>query len=275
MPPRTQVKPKTVSLTILPLTRTLQFYWFLGHVLSVFCFLLSLLFGVFSSRKSLTYYRLTLFFELVSYSIVAKQVHFKTRTFNRGHVLKDENVQYLIFAVVLLMSSFIVGPLSGSLYSYAIFSFFHSLTYFQSNLLEALPLSLGSQSAISTRISFITTNYNQQALFFASAGEVMILSSFLWSVPGLIFQIFSHPLVVAVKLLTFVATVVFVKLRYNDSQFTKAVVQQFDQRIGAFLTHPAVPSNISRLYNVTFKDFVNRYISPIKAPTLTSEKKTQ
>lgn len=273
MPPK---PPKTRSLSqaVLPLAKTPQFYWYLGHCFSVISFILSLFWGFFSPGKSLSYYRYTLFFELISYGITIKQAHGK-RKVNKIQFLKDENVQYFIFALILYTASFILGPLSGALYSYVIFSVFHAVTYFQTHLLDALPISLNLQAAINSRISFITTNYNQQALFFASAAEVMILSNFLWSIPGLIFQVFRNPLLVAAKLGIFAASVVFVKLRYNDNQYTKTVVQQFDSRISGFLANPMVPPLLSRLYHATLKDLIVKYVGPIRVPVASVAKKSE
>lgn len=275
MPSNKQVGTKSFVLKVSSLSNGLQFYWFLGHVLSVIFFTCSFVFGFFSPSKSLSYYRFTLFFELLSYGIVIKQIHYKTRQANKNQLLKDENVQYFLFAVILFASSFFIGTLTGSLYSYVIFSFFHSITYFQAHLLDTMPISIASQADINSRITFITANYNQQALILASAGEVMILSNFLWTVPGLLLLIYTQPFYFVVKLLTFASAVIFVKLRYNDSQYTKTVVQQFDMRVCTFLSNPAIPQQISRLYNVTFKDLVVKYVGPIKVPASSVTKKTQ
>lgn len=275
MPPTNQVDTKAFSLTIVLLAKTLQFYWYLGHVLSVVSFIFSFFLGFFSSSKSLSYYRYSLFFELISYGIVVKQVHFTKRKSTWNQLLKDENVQYLLFAAVLAMSSYIVGPLTGALYSYVIFSFFHSVSYFRTNILDIMPISLNAQATLNSRITFLTSNYNQQALFFASAAEVTIISNFFWDIPRIFFLMFRNPLRTVVKVMTFAASVVFVKLRYNDSQYTRSVVQQLDMRITMFLSHPVVPKSIASFYNITFKDLVVKYIGPIRISNSTQVKKTQ
>lgn len=273
MAPKKQVSGRSVSQTLSHLVKSLQFYWYLGHVFSVASFTLSMVTGFFSPSRSLSYYRSTLIFELISYGIVVKQVRYKTKKVSLEQLLKDENVQYLLFAIILFTSSFVIGPITGALYSYVTFSFFHSISYFQAHVLESLPISINSQASINSKISFVTTNYNQQALLFASAGEVMILTNFLWSAPGLLLLIFRKPIYSVVKVLTFVAAVVFVKLRYNDSQYTKTVVQQFDFRIASLLANPMVPVQVSTFYNVTFKNFVLKYVGPIKvgAPVVTKK----
>lgn len=274
MPPTTQ-PAKSLIRSIPLLLSTLQFYWYVGHVLSLFNFVGYLFYSFFSAGKSTSYYRYALFFELISYGIVIKQVHSNSKSFNRSRFLRDENVQYFLLALTLWASSFKIGAISGALYSYAIYSFFHSMTYFQANILERIPISLQSQAAINARITYVTSNFNQQALFIASTGEVMLFPYFLMAVPNLVFKLFRDPVYVAVQLYTFLALVVFVKLRYNENQYTQAAVQQLDLRISGVLANPMIPPQISALYNVAFKQFILRYLGPIRIAPATSVKKKQ
>lgn len=274
MPPTTQ-PAKSLIRSIPLLLSTLQFYWYIGHVLSLFNFVGYLFYSFLSTGKSTSYYRYTLFFELISYGIVIMQVHSNSKSFNRSRFLRDENVQYFLLALTLWASSFKIGAISGALYSYAIYSFFHSMTYFQANILERIPISLQSQAAINARITYITSNFNQQALFIASTGEVMLFPYFLMAVPNLVFKLFRDPVYVAVQLFTFLALVVFVKLRYNEIQYTQAAVQQLDLRISAVFANPMIPPQISALYNVAFKQFILRYLGPIRISPATSVKKKQ
>lgn len=262
-----QLQHKSFVQTIVPLAKTSQFYWYIGHVLSVVSFAGQMLYSLFSAPKALRYYRYTLLFELISYGIVIKQVHFKTKAPSRNQVLKDENVQYFLLALILWVTSFKIGAVAGALYSFVIFSFFHSVAYFQSNILSSLPISISAQDTINSRISFITSNYNQQALFLAASAETMIITTFLWGAPFLIFKLFKDPIFVIVDLYAFVAVVVFVKLRYNDSQHTLNVVNQFDYKISTTLSNPMLPPAIGAFYNVSFKGFVQKWIGPIRVPS--------
>lgn len=274
MPPRVPHR-NSLAKTLPKLMSSLQFYWFLGHAAAIILFLAYFVFSFLSTRRSSTYYRYALVSELISYGIVIKQVHFKSRLTPKAQVLKDDNFQYFILGATFFISSFKIGPISGALYPFVIYSFFHTITYFQANVLESLPITLQTQASINARISHVSTNFNQQALFIASSSEVMLFSYFLMGLPGCFFRLFRDPIYVVVHLLTFMMVVVFVKLRYNDSQYTRAAVQQFDARITQFLANPIVPPQLAALYNVSFKNAIVRYVGPIKVPVSAPAKKSQ
>lgn len=256
------------------LIKTPQFYWFWGHTLSIFTFLLSILFGFFSLTQSLRQYRLSLFFELLSYGIVINQSYSKGKRTAWQQKLVDANVQYFVYALGLLAFSFITKPVSGTLYSYVIYSFFHAITYFQANLLQALPISLTVQSKVSSQIDHITI-YNEQALLFAAAAEVLVISNFAWSIPGFVLNLIRTPFQAALRFLFMIFCIGFVKLRYDDSQSTRLVMKQVDSQIGGTLAHPAVPSQIYNFYQATLKGFIRTYIEPIKLSGPSVTKKNQ
>lgn len=273
MSPKTPQPPKSLVQTVLALSKTPQLYWFAAHVFSVFSFIGFILVGFFSSAKALSYYRYMLFFQLVSYAIVIKQVHSPPKS--RNALIRDENVQYFLFALVLWVVSFKIGTAAGTPHSYLIFLVFHAASYFQTHLLEALPVPISTQAAINARIAQFSSSYTQQGLFFAAASEVMMISNFLWQIPGFLLSIFRAPLFAVVQALTAIAVVVFVKLRYNESQNTKTVVQQFDAKVTGILSYPVVPPQLSLFYHTTFKALVARYIAPIQIPSVSVAKKTQ
>lgn len=273
MAPKTPPPPKSFSQTVLALAKSPQLYWFGAHVASILSFAGASLYGLFSPAKALSYYRYMLFFQLVSYAIVVKQVHSPPKS--RVALIRDENVQYFLFAFVLWVVSFKIGTSAGTPYSYVIFLVFHAASYFQNHLLEALPVSLSTQAALNARISHFTSSYTQQGLFFAAASEVMMITNFLWQVPRMLISIFRDPVYLAVQVFTLAAVTVFVKLRYNESPNTRLVVQQFDARATGLLSNPMVPPQISLFYHTTFKGFVARYIAPIQLPSVSVAKKTQ
>lgn len=273
MAPKTSPPSKSLTQTVLALAKTPQIYWFAAHVASILSFVGTTFFGLFSAAKALSYYRYMLFFQLASYAIVIKQVHSPPKS--RVALIRDENVQYFLFAFVLWLVSFKIGTSAGTPYSYVIFLVFHAASYFQTHLLEALPISLSAQAGINARISHFTSSYTQQGLFFAAASEVMMLTNFLWQIPRILISIFRDPVYVVVEVFTVAAVTVFIKLRYNESQNTRTVVQQFDARATGLLSHPVVPAQISLLYHTTFKGFVARYIAPIQLPSVSVAKKTQ
>lgn len=275
MPPKTTQRPKSLIATVKSLSKTPQLYWFLAHVLSLVNFAGSFIFGLFSPVKALSYYRYTFFFQLISYGIVIKQVHFSSSAGSRSQLLRDENVQYFLFAFILWLVSFKIGTLAGTPYSYIIFLFFHVATYLQSHLLESLPIPIATQAAISSRITYLTTNFTQQSLYLAATSEVMMVVNILWQIPRLVINLFRDQVFAAVHVFSIVAVIVFVKLRYNENQTMKLVVQQLDAKAAGFLSNPMLPPQLLVFYQTTFKQFVAKYISPIKVPTRSVQKKTE
>lgn len=278
-PGSNQLQYRSFIQTIIPLSKTLQFYWFIGHVLSFYFFLLTTIFSFFSRRKSLYYYQLTLVFVIITYSIVIKQIYLKNTSFTALrkkltiNLLKDENVQYLLLAVTLLVSSFKIGSISGGLYSFEIFSIFHILSYFQNYLLNSLPLSLSTQQSINSKINFFTSNYNQQALYVAANSELFLPIGFFLQIPSLLFTLFRDPVYVVVYIQVFIMVVVFVKLRYNDNKFSQSIVAQWDAKVQQIVNHPQLQTyQLGQLYNGTIKGLLNSYLGPIRIAPVSAKK---
>ncbi|CAK7909296.1 pore membrane protein of 33 kDa [[Candida] anglica] len=270
MPPKTKtLKPQTFTNTIVPLLKTQQFYWYVGHVSVLFSFVMYTVKSFFSS--SLFYYKLTLLSVLLTYTIVLRQVHFKTLdsikspTFKQN-LLKDENFHYFWLALTFFLVSGSVGAVSGALYSFTIFSLFHALTYFQNNILGALPTSLSQQQAINSRINTFTTSYNEPALMVAANAELLLLSSFVFTIPFTPFRLFRAPVAAIANLWLFATVVVFLKLRYDSNKYTRTVVDSWDLRISQFLYSPQsqiIPQGVKDAYLVHFKGALQKYLGPI------------
>lgn len=274
-----QLQHKSFVQNTIQLSKTLQFYWFIGHVLSISFFILTTTFSFFSKKRSLYYYKLTLVFVIITYSIVLKQIYFKNTklaslkkklTIN---LLKDENVQYLLLAVTLLISSFKIGSISGGLYSFEIFSIFHVLSYFQNHILSSLSLSISTQQSINSKINFFTSNYNQQALYIAANSELFLPVGFLLQMPFLLFTVFRDPLYVAIYVLVFILVVVFVKLRYNDNKFSQSIVAQWDAKAEQIVNHPQLQAyQLGPFYKEKVKGLLNTYLGPIKISPVSAKK---
>lgn len=282
MPPKTnQLQPRGLIQTIVPLAKTQQFYWYVGHVLTVLLFVFNQISSFIAPARSEALYRWALLAVLATYAIVVRQIHFRgglgqivSKATSPGF-LRDDNVQYLGLALVLYLSSFKIGAVAGTLYSFAIFSVFHALTYFQNNLLHALPLPIERQQALNTRINDFTTNSNQQALLIAANAELFTPLSFVLQLPALVFRIFRDPVYVIVDVLTLATIVVFLKLRFNQNKYTQTVVQQLDLRISAFVSNPLLPLQ-AQLFGIyaAFRNALVTYIGPIRISAGATAKKT-
>lgn len=278
-----KVQAKSLGQTVATLARSQQFYWFVGHLLGIFFFILNMISSLFS--KSNTYYNCALIAEIFTYGIVIKQIHFKNSGITgitkiasdrelRARLVRDDNVQYILIALVFLFSSGTIGGVAGGLYSFTIFSVFHVLSYFQTNLLGSLPLNKLQQQNLNNRINHFTTTYNQQALLMAANAEFLLLSGFILSIPLAVVQLFRIPYFVIVNTSVFACIVVFLKLRYISNRYTQEIVSLWDMKINQFLLSGRLPPSFSELYNIKFKSLVLTLTDPIQLPAITSTKKT-
>lgn len=237
------VNNRTMFQQFISLGKTQQFYWFLGHFFTIICFVLNLIDSVFSS--SMKYYRFSLVNIILTYIIVIKQIHFKNRTSIKSlsfkKLLNDENCQYLFLSIWFYVVSFKLGKVSGSLYSFTIYSVFHFLNYFQNNILHYLPFNLQTQNLINNLITNFTTRFNQYALMLASNSEIFILMSLTLSSPLLLFKIFSQFIYILLHVMTMIIMIIFLKFRYTNNVFTKQILDQYDLKITQTLsTVPAL-----------------------------------
>lgn len=251
------------------LVKTVQFYWFLSHVFTVLFFLVQTFYSFFSYNQSLRYYQFSLLSIIITYLIVIKQL--KKKTFNQ--LVHDENIQYLSMAIIYYLSSLRIGVITGSLYSFVIFSIFHILNYYKNNLLEIFISSIQHQQIIHSKISQFVSTYNQQALLMAANAEIFLLlfgANPLVQLPMIITDIFKFDILsIFVRINLFLLVVIFNKFRYDSNQFTRLVVEQWDLKIQQLLLKfPQFNS-----YYDYFKQLIINYITPIKLPAIETQKK--
>ncbi|OBA19572.1 hypothetical protein METBIDRAFT_79583 [Metschnikowia bicuspidata var. bicuspidata NRRL YB-4993] len=271
---KTTPTPPIALVATTPLARSPQLYWFLGHAASIVCFISWQVFGFFSKKQAQRFSRLTLIFQLVSYGIVIRQSVSVPRA-NKLQLLRNENVQYFAFAAVLLLSSGQLSPWTKATMPFIVYSFFHSITYFQKHLLNQMPMSIHTQAAVSDRITYIASNFNLQALYFASLSEFMLISDIALGLPGLVFSVFRYPLYVLFFGLRSLAVLVFLKLRYDESTYSRQAVEQLDARVGAMLNSAMVPPQLRAIYYGPVRTSIARFAGMVLVPRITSQKKSQ
>lgn len=264
---------------LLKVARTQKFYWFLGHVSELAFFVLNALISLYS--RSVKYYRLALLAVIFTYGIVVKEIHFRRQGLAairkrdvRVGLIRDENVQYLLIAVVFYVTSPITGGVSGGLYPFSIYSIFHVLTYFQSTLLPSSPVSPHVRQQLDASITNFTTSFSQRALYIAANAEFFWLSSFVLFIPFALFYLLRSPLYTITNAFVFVSVIAFLKVRYETNQYFKVIVSLWDMRINQFLLSGKLPPLLNELYNIRIKGLIHKITDPIQLPALTSSKKT-
>lgn len=195
--------------------RTLQFAWFVGHVITVVSSLLLLLSTVGLFRRSARFwYKAALVGVVESFGVLNYQL-VKKNGANIKVLLRDDNVQYFFLGVALLvLRPYVLLTLS----TFFLFSVFHVLLYTKHFLLPALDME---NSPLSTKIGNFVTANNNQLIQLASLLELYTLAWLL--VRTLSFRKRSlSPLLVYI---------VFIKLRFEKSAFTRRYFKLFELRV--------------------------------------------
>lgn len=251
---------------VLALARTQQFWWFILHLLSVLFYLVYQLLSIFGlAALSLAYYRYCLVMVITTYFIVLAQ---NKRRRGLNMLISDTNFQYLTLAAVFYMASLVIGPVNGALFPYMIFLVFHMISYFQNNLLDFIG-TLPQQQQIHARIALWLEQNQPRAQIMAATAELFLVMTLLNSLvvmPIVFVNLVAGRWQVGVAYLAcFVALVVFLKLRWNDSPYTKQVVSMYDAKVGLFVQRfPPLANIYHRLRDVTVTTLAPIKITVVK-----------
>ncbi|KAJ4289024.1 Transmembrane nucleoporin [Kalmusia sp. IMI 367209] len=237
------------------LAQTLQFAWFAGHVtllLATFRYSLSYITFNSASRWASVSYRTAFLSACVTYGIVVyKAYRARVRQGKQGSILSlatDENVQYLIMALIWLFSR----QIPMAVLPFAVYSVFHVATYVRSNLLPTIqPPPAGAQAGAKPAggLSDVIGKFVKE-YYDGSMTLVAILEIGLWvRVFGsaLLFQKGSWILLVVYT--------VFFRARYAQSSFVQGAITQLTARIDAQLANQSTPP-VARQGWGTFKSII-------------------
>ncbi|KAI0553490.1 hypothetical protein F4679DRAFT_531555 [Xylaria curta] len=234
---------------VLALAQTLQFAWFSGHLVLILCIIRYsfsyITFNYYSGWAKFTY-RLSFLSAALTYGIVVYKTwraRQKVGAKNPGVVgmLSDENVQYLILALVWLWSP--QYPLA--LLPYGIYSVFHVATYTRSNVIPTIQPnkapagpagSAGAKNPLAESIGSFVKTYYDSSMSIVSGLEILIWGRIFLS--ALLFQSRSW---VLLGLYT-----AFLRARFAQSSHVQNSFQQLeirvDSMVGAQGTPPAARS---------------------------------
>jgi len=273
-PPAQAAEPLTVRLA--NLAQTLQFAWFVGH-LTLLLTTLHYSVAIFKFTASYTAasisYRLAFISAAATYGIVvykAYRARIRSGSFPGGQqgvvkILGDENVQYLLMALVWLYSK----PVYFALFPFAVYSTFHFLTYLRANLLPVLLPA--SSAAVSDTISrFVKNNYD------ASMHLVANLELFLWARVALYCLVWKNSWIL-LGLYT-----IFLRARYAQSLFVRDALHGLEVRGDGLTADDRLPEGAKTAWGVA-KTIVKRFgeVSDIGkfigggAPAVPKQAKTQ
>jgi len=262
--------PATLALPdrLFALVKTLQFSWFMGHLFLLLCTIRYTVavvrFNAGSTFAQFTY-RVAFLSAAVTYGIVVfKAYRAKIQKGQGGNpqqqamsLLGDENVQYLIMALIWLYSK----SIWFALLPFAVYSTFHFLSYLRTNVIPTLfpqttapgsasPASPNSrtvpQHPISEAIArFVKQNYD------TSMHLVSNLEIFLWV------RVFLGALVFKNSWVLLLCYTAFLRVRYSKSAFVKDAFQGLERKGDALVNDARIPAGVKDGWK-TAKDLVKR-----------------
>lgn len=171
----------------------------------------------------------------------------------KSNILRDENVQYLLFAFFnWLFASPTFGSINPStLYPFAIYAIFHASHYTQSNIIPYLPyLQPQQKQKWCSNIIHFHRVFNERSRMIASNTEILLITSYIGPFVKLFFKIVlgnfwsSNPASFWYdfkSIILFLVTIIFLRARYEVDDYTRTQVQSYDAAINRFVWNPLIP----------------------------------
>lgn len=222
--------PTPPKQTLADLVKTLQFAWFVGHVVTFVATLMYALtyLRVFPSSYKF-WYKLALAGVVESFGILVFQ-SVKKNGAKLSVLLSDDNVHYLLLGLGLFFfSPYVLLTLTV----YILFSTFHVLSYAKHYLLPVL--NIPETHPVSVKIGNFVAANNASSIQWAALLEVATLGWLFLRV--LTFR--------SCSVIPFLLYVVFIKLRFEKSAFTRSAFKSLEMR---------VESSVNSLGNPKAKD---------------------
>lgn len=222
-----KVPLKTTKPDIAATVKTLQFAWYVGHVITVLSTILYALtyVGVFKGAY-VVWYKLALLGVIGSFGVLIFQTVKKNGASPQA-LLRDDNVHYFFLG----LSLFVVSPyVFLTLTTFFLFSTFHVLSYTKHYLLPAFDIP--DTHILSVKIGEFVAANNSKSIALASALEVFTL---VW----LLLRTIAFR---KRSLLPLLVYLVFIKLRFEKSQFTRDYFKTLELKIEDLATKSGQPA---------------------------------
>lgn len=231
--------PKKTRPELSNTVKSLQFAWFVGHVVTLISvFFYALTYIKIGAGWYKFWYQLALVGIIESFGILIVQLVQKNGV-NVSVLLKDDNSQYLVLAsAFILLRPYVLLVLLP----FALFSLFHVLAYVNGYLLPVF--SLEDHPISKTINNFVSTN-NVKSIQLASILEIY---SFAW--------LFVRVITFRKRSLTpFLLYAIFIKIRFEKSVFTRNYVKSIEVQIDSLVnqhasTVPAVKNSWIQVKNI-------------------------
>lgn len=228
------------------LAKTMEFKWFISHILVVLSTILMLLLS-FYPKASRFFYRTGFISAFSGFAIILFQKYGKSKP-TLSVLVRDTNFQYAVFTFIWL---FLV-PRILALFPLAIFSLFHFLTYMRSYLLPAI--GHASTSPLVQRIDAMVKNFNEPLTVLAANFELTLAVQLLLAA-------FTFGRGAWLQLLLYTT---FFRLRYSTSAYTRHAVKVWEVRVDQLLSHSSFPPAVKQFWAQT-KSYLARIPGPVNS----------
>lgn len=211
-----QAAPKSAKPDLSATVKTLQFAWYVGHLITMVSTIFFALTYVKVFPKSHKFwYKFALLGVVESFGVLIFQ-SVKKNGANFGVLIKEDNVQYLILG----MSLFVYSPyVLLTLLSFFLFSSFHVLSYTKNHLLPSV--NIPDSHPVSVQIGNFVSSNNAKSMQLAAVLEVY---TFFWLFVRLLtFR--------QTSLVPFVVYFAFIKLRFEKSAFTRNAFKSIEIKV--------------------------------------------
>ena len=242
-----QRRPMSLATIMRSRLRQPQFYWFLGHVMTLYHFL-RLHLSLFSVSNQRYHYNRSLLYIIISFGIVLYQF-IRSKQLNASNffinLYKLDNLQYFILYSILYLLNNLSGQkimLNGGTISPAIYSLFHILNYFKENLLPYLYM-IPQRSMISSLITMFISNYNGKCLILAQTWEIILMFRYvIMSVPVIFLKILINLIIfhkfdglLFGQLIMILSYIKFIKWRYVANKQFSMIFNEMVRRMELLL----------------------------------------
>jgi hypothetical protein len=236
------------------LAKTLQFAWFVGHltlIMTTTRYTLSWIFMNYYSGMAKFCYRTSFIAAAGTYGIVVyktQRARAKTAARTPGGVLSilsDENVQYLLMALVWLFTP----QYALALLPYAIYSIFHVATYTRGMLIPALlptkpidgPEGVKSKTThpLADRIGVFVKEYYDGSMSIVSGLEILLWVRLLLA--SILFQRRSWILIAIYT--------GFLRARFSQSNHVQTAFEQLGARVDSLVSAQGTPPAAKQVWD--------------------------
>lgn len=187
----------------------------------------------------------------------------QTKKKNATTILRDENVQYLLFAFFhWLFASPFFGPINPStLYPFAIYAVFHASNYSQASIIPYLPyVAASTKQRWCSNIVHFHRLFNERSRMLASNTEVLLVTFYFGPFIKLFFRIALGRFWSASAggspqfwydfktIVLFLVTIVFLRARFAVDTYTRTQIQSYDATINRFVWNPMLPHQLRQVF---------------------------